>query len=216
MRFQNKNNQKKKETPKKKNSKKQKKEEDDESSEKQEPKHIQTVISKGDAVVDINFPNASSYHVVADTKREFNGKHFSSTLNKSDLVHNNNKFYIIQLLQNDDNQNGFKFYTRWGRVGVVGQDKIEHCSSLEAGIKLFQKKYSEKTNGGYDEIIIDYSEDKKEENSSKKSVDTQTLDSDSDNNKKLWKQIDNIILMFNNSGFQKYDEIRYFISNIRY
>ena len=159
----------KKETPKRKQNKKQKKEEDDESSEEQEPQQIQTVISKGDTVVDINFPNASSYHVVADTQRAFNGKHFSSTLNKSDLVHNNNKFYIIQLLQNDKNQNDIKFYTRWGRVGVVGQDKIERCLSLETGIRLFQKKYFEKTRGGYEEIIIDYSEDKKEEKSSKKS-----------------------------------------------
>lgn len=159
----------KKETPKKKNNKKHKKEEDDESSEDEQPQKIQTVISKDNAVVDIYFPNAFSYHVVADTQMAFNGKHFSSTLNKSDLIRNNNKFYIIQLLQDDKDQKVIKFYTRWGRVGVVGQNKIENCSSIEMGIRLFQKKYSEKTKGGYEEIIIDYSEDKKEEKSSKKS-----------------------------------------------
>ena len=159
----------KKETPKKKKTRKTKKEEDDESSEDEQPQKIQTVISKGGAVVDIYFPSASSYHVVADTKMAFNGKHFSSTLNKSDLIHNNNKFYIIQLLQNDKEQNGVKFYTRWGRVGVVGQHNIQHFSSIEKGIRLFKQKYSEKINGGYKEIIIDYSEDKKEEKSSKNS-----------------------------------------------
>lgn len=158
----------KKETPKKTNNKKHKKEESDESSEEEQPQKIQTVISKGNAVVDIHFPNASSYHVVADTKMAFNGKHFSATLNKSDLIHNNNKFYIIQLLQNDGAQKDIKFYTRWGRVGVVGQSNIQHCN-FEMGIRLFRQKYSEKTRGGYEEIIIDYSEDKKEEKSSKKS-----------------------------------------------
>ena len=39
----------------------------------------------------------------------------------SDLKNNNNKYYIIQLLQSDNNANLFYVFNRWGRVGVDGQ-----------------------------------------------------------------------------------------------
>ena len=37
---------------------------------------------------------------------------------------NNNKFYIIQLLQSDSNANQFYVWNRWGRVGVRGQMRL--------------------------------------------------------------------------------------------
>jgi poly [ADP-ribose] polymerase len=40
-------------------------------------------------------------------------------------MNNNNKFYIIQILQSDSNSAHCYLYTRWGRVGVNGQ-----CSNL--------------------------------------------------------------------------------------
>lgn len=39
----------------------------------------------------------------------------------SDCKNNNNKYYIIQLLQSDSNPNDFKVFNRWGRVGTDGQ-----------------------------------------------------------------------------------------------
>ena len=53
------------------------------------------------AVVDQHFADRAQYHICQDTDNEFNGKFFSCTLNKSDLDKNNNKFYIIQLLEHD-------------------------------------------------------------------------------------------------------------------
>ena len=61
-------------------------------------------------------------------------------------------------------------FTRWGRVGVRGEFKTDNCS-LENGIKLFMKKYDEKTKRGYKEIIIDYSSDDDDEKSNNKSED---------------------------------------------
>ena len=51
---------------------------------------------------------------------------------------NNNKFYIIQVLES-----GGKFFTwnRWGRVGENGQHKLEGYPDLSAAIKGFEKKF---------------------------------------------------------------------------
>ena len=87
-------------------------------------------------------------------------------LNKSDLQHNNNKFYILQLLESDTGA-GMVFFTRWGRVGTTGQQSVVP-TSFDRGVSLFNSKYREKTRGGYTEIIIDYSDDKEKSSSKKK------------------------------------------------
>ena len=169
-----------KKTEKKKEDKKSKKknikeeEEEDKKQKKkstneEENKNIKKVISKSGAVVDSVFPLSNDYHVVLDENNVFNGKYFSCTLNQSNLNQNNNKFYIIQLLQSDINSS-YMLFTRWGRVGVRGEFKTDNCS-LENGIKLFMKKYDEKTKRGYKEIIIDYSSDDDDEKSNNKSED---------------------------------------------
>ena len=127
----------------------------------EENKNIKKVISKSGAVVDSVVPFSNNYHVVLDDNNDFNGKYFSCTLNQSNLAHNNNKFYIIQLLQSD-NDSSYILFTRWGRVGVRGEFQTANCN-LENGIKLFMKKYKEKTSRGYKEIIIDYSSDNDED-----------------------------------------------------
>lgn len=45
-------------------------------------------------------------------------------MNQTNVQNNNNKFYIIQVLESQSNPNNFYFFTRYGRVGVEGQ-KIE-------------------------------------------------------------------------------------------
>ena len=137
------------------------------------------------AIVDSHFPDRAQYHIYPDNDNDFNGKFFSCTLNKSDLEHNNNKFYIIQLLEHDSS-NELILFTRWGRVGVPGQHEIKPVDG-KSGPRLFMKKYRDKTRGGYQEIFIDYeAEVKKEEvpkinkineSSSKKKFQT-TLDHD--------------------------------------
>ncbi|XP_054831185.1 protein mono-ADP-ribosyltransferase PARP3 isoform X2 [Eublepharis macularius] len=67
-------------------------------------------------------------------------------LNQTNIGHNNNKFYIIQLIE----QNGsYSCWNRWGRVGETGQSKLSHFPSLEAAQKDFEKKFREKTKNSW-------------------------------------------------------------------
>ena len=165
---------------------------------KEEKKTIKKVISKSGAVVDSIVPNSNDYHVVLDENNDFNGKYFSCTLNQSNLEHNNNKFYIIQLLQSDINSS-YMLFTRWGRVGVRGEFKTENCS-FENGKKLFIKKYNEKTNRGYKEIIIDYSDDDDdddEKSNNKNENDQNKINEDDDKSKdELHKLLSDKVIEF--------------------
>ncbi|XP_003936654.1 protein mono-ADP-ribosyltransferase PARP3 isoform X1 [Saimiri boliviensis] len=67
---------------------------------------------------------------------------YDCTLNQTDIGKNNNKFYIIQLLQDGGR---FACWTRWGRVGELGQSKLNPFTTLEDAKKDFEKKFQEKT-----------------------------------------------------------------------
>jgi poly [ADP-ribose] polymerase len=159
--------------------KQKKKSDDEESKEEKKPKDKKNKKKKGKktpevkdvtpvvkvidkkAIVDQHFADRNSYHIYPDDENYYNGKFFSCTLNKSDLDKNNNKFYIIQLLENDSD-NSLILFTRWGRVGVPGQQEAKDVDS-SSGPKLFMKKYRDKTKGGYQEIFIDYEAEVKKE-----------------------------------------------------
>ena len=65
----------------------------------------------------------------------------ASMLNQVNLSANNNKFYVIQLLE----QNGqLKLFTRYGRVGEVGKPETKPGS-----VKEFEKKYRSKTKNAW-------------------------------------------------------------------
>ncbi|WAR26084.1 PARP3-like protein [Mya arenaria] len=83
--------------------------------------------------VDSFVPFASNYSVVDD---------FDCMLNQTNIGHNNNKFYVIQMLQN-----GTDYYnwTRWGRVGESGANSMNLASTKDAAIKDFEKKFRDKT-----------------------------------------------------------------------
>ena len=118
------------------------------------------------AIVDQHFPDRAQYHVYQDVDNEFNGKFFSCTLNKSDLDKNNNKFYIIQLLEHDTTNN-LVLFTRWGRVGVPGNHEIKDVDA-NSGPRLFMKKYKDKTiKHNYQEIFIDYEAEVKQDSPKK-------------------------------------------------
>ena len=117
------------------------------------------------AIVDQHFADRAQYHIYPDTDNEFNGKFFSCTLNKSDLDKNNNKFYIIQLLEHDTN-NELVLFTRWGRVGVPGNHEEKNVDT-NSGPRLFMKKYRDKMKHGYQEIFIDYEAEVKQESPKK-------------------------------------------------
>ena len=121
---------------------------------------VMKIIDKK-AIVDQHFADRAQYHICQDTDNEFNGKFFSCTLNKSDLDKNNNKFYIIQLLEHDST-NELVLFTRWGRVGVPGNHEEKNVDQ-NSGPRLFMKKYKDKTKHGYQEIFIDYETEVKQD-----------------------------------------------------
>ncbi len=88
-----------------------KKEEESEDDELQ----VSTLV-KGGYAVDHLCPHRLITHVLIR-----GGVAFDATLNQSNIGHNNNKFYILQVLQSDSAPNISYFFTRWGRVGVPGQ-----------------------------------------------------------------------------------------------
>ncbi|XP_008056005.1 poly [ADP-ribose] polymerase 3 [Carlito syrichta] len=75
-------------------------------------------------------------------------KDYDCTLNQTNIGNNNNKFYIIQLLEEG---NRFVCWNRWGRVGEVGQSKLSHFPRLEDAKKDFEKKFRDKTKNSWAE-----------------------------------------------------------------
>eukprot|EP00668_Euglena_longa_P001256 GGOE01001486.1.p1 GENE.GGOE01001486.1~~GGOE01001486.1.p1 ORF type:complete len:899 (-),score=261.13 GGOE01001486.1:257-2914(-) len=73
-----------------------------------------------------------------------------ATLNQTNIGLNNNKFYILQLIEADKGGKWW-LWTRWGRVGVVGQSKAEPFSNLGGAMAAFGKKFREKTSNSWDD-----------------------------------------------------------------
>ena len=95
-------------------------------------KSIEMVIKKGNhdndvqkAVVDSHIPGAAGYEVAIDVF----GEPMSICFNCSDLRKNNNKFYIMQVLQRKGmvgTGHMATLYTRFGRVGDTGVKSLKH------------------------------------------------------------------------------------------
>ncbi len=76
---------------------------------------IQT--SKNGISLDENIPQhlISTHHVLRVVDEVWEAR-----LNLSNSAENNNKFYIIQMLQPDDGEEGtYYVWNRWGRVGKI-------------------------------------------------------------------------------------------------
>lgn len=73
---------------------------------------------------------------------------YDCTLNQTNIGSNNNKFYIIQLLEDGGR---FACWNRWGRVGEVGQSKLSYFPCLEDAKKDFEKKFRDKTKNSWAE-----------------------------------------------------------------
>ncbi|XP_050414615.1 protein mono-ADP-ribosyltransferase PARP3 [Patella vulgata] len=67
---------------------------------------------------------------------------YDCMLNQTNIGHNNNKFYIIQVLEHGTGI--FYAWNRWGRVGESGDSKLTHGTKEEC-IKMFEKKFQDKT-----------------------------------------------------------------------
>ena len=127
------------------------------------------LIKKGKGVVDPYFTMASTCRVVED-----DGKVWQCMLNQTNVGDNNNKFYVIQLLK-EEGLPKFYVFTRWGRVGVPGQQATESISNLAGAKSSFLRKFTSKTsndflasnfvkhNGKYQLMDIDYGDDEEGE-----------------------------------------------------
>lgn len=73
---------------------------------------------------------------------------FDCMLNQTNIGQNNNKFYVIQLLQS---RGQHYLWTRWGRVGEPGQNSNKQFPTLEAAEKEFCKKFRDKTRNSWEE-----------------------------------------------------------------
>lgn len=85
-------------------------------------------------IVDKLVPDRIGYKVYDDS---------AVILNQTNIGENNNKFYIMQLLENKENV--FFVWTRWGRVGENGQSNMEEFKSLSSATGEFEKKFKSKT-----------------------------------------------------------------------
>lgn len=60
-------------------------------------------------------------------------------LNQTNIGANNNKYYRMQLLQEENNDHWL--WTRWGRVGDKGQTQLQGPFDADTGYKEFKKKF---------------------------------------------------------------------------
>jgi poly [ADP-ribose] polymerase 2/3/4 len=121
----------------------------DDEEEKEELVERKAVMSNG-VMVDYKVPNPGAYEVVTNA-----GKALNCNLMFADCGHNNNKFYIFQGLKNGSN---YYLFTRWGRVGVDGQNAMQPIGSEIMLINTYNKKVGQKRSKGYTEIEISYDE----------------------------------------------------------
>ncbi|KRX06678.1 WGR domain [Pseudocohnilembus persalinus] len=122
---------------------------------------IVKVITKGGAAVDQYVQNKDNFRVYAA-----NSTTYSTTMNKSDLNNNNNKFYVVQILQNENNGQLFVF-NRWGRVGVPGQQVTKGPFNSVMAVSDYSAKVRDKVRGGYTVLDIKYDDEEKEDKKNK-------------------------------------------------
>ncbi|PTB78739.1 PARP-domain-containing protein [Trichoderma longibrachiatum ATCC 18648] len=99
-------------------------------------------IKKKDAAIPVDEHCPLLYnqvHIDPDT-----GLIYDASLNQTNASANNNKFYRIQVLY-DAKSKQYKTWTRWGRVGEVGQSAILGNGTAADAIKNFEKKFKDKS-----------------------------------------------------------------------
>uniref|UniRef100_A0A0B7ABP7 Poly [ADP-ribose] polymerase n=1 Tax=Arion vulgaris TaxID=1028688 RepID=A0A0B7ABP7_9EUPU len=123
------------------------------------------VVKRGSTPVDDQCPVANKCGVYESGKIVWD-----CMLNQTNIANNNNKYYLIQLLQ-ESGKSGYYVWQRWGRVGYKGQTNLLNCSAdLNQATNAFTKKFRDKTGndwsakdhfvkvaGKYDLLKMDYS-----------------------------------------------------------
>uniref|UniRef100_A0A7S1I875 Poly [ADP-ribose] polymerase n=1 Tax=Eutreptiella gymnastica TaxID=73025 RepID=A0A7S1I875_9EUGL len=102
-------------------------------------------IKKGRGVVDEHSGLVDIGHIYEEGEAVY-----MAMLNQTNIGQNNNKFYIVQLIEADAGGKWWVWF-RWGRVGQVGQSKQEPHSTLESAKASFEKKFFDKTRNDWDD-----------------------------------------------------------------
>ncbi|CAN8308662.1 unnamed protein product [Cochlearia groenlandica] len=111
--------------------------------EEKKEERIVTATKKGAAVLDQWIPDhiKSQYHVL-----QRGDDIYDAMLNQTNVRDNNNKFFVLQVLESDNHKTYMVFF-RWGRVGVKGQNKLDGpYDSCDRAIEIFANKFCDKTN----------------------------------------------------------------------
>nr|XP_046239788.1 protein mono-ADP-ribosyltransferase PARP3 [Scatophagus argus] len=75
---------------------------------------------------------------------------YDCMLNQTNIGHNNNKFYVVQVIKAN---NTYYSWNRWGRVGEVGQSKLNKFDKVETAVKDFEKKFKDKTKNNWSDRL---------------------------------------------------------------
>ncbi|XP_014671166.1 PREDICTED: poly [ADP-ribose] polymerase 2-like [Priapulus caudatus] len=131
-----------------------------------EESKLKTVVIKGKAPMDAECTEKlGKAHVYYESNDVYD-----AMLNQTNLQANNNKYYLMQLLE-DDSQRSYSVWFRWGRVGKKGQSALVPCGpDLREAKDVFTRKFTDKTKnewserrsfvkvaGKYDLLKMDYS-----------------------------------------------------------
>lgn len=72
---------------------------------------------------------------------------YDAMLNQTNIGANNNKFYVIQVI--DDGKGKFWCWNRWGRVGEGGQSALKGNGTRDGAIREFEAKFKDKTGNAW-------------------------------------------------------------------
>ncbi|KAL4226502.1 Poly [ADP-ribose] polymerase 3 [Mactra antiquata] len=136
---------------------------------------------------------------------------YDCMLNQTNIGHNNNKYYVIQVLKTAANV--YYSWNRWGRVGESGANSLKGPMSKDAAVKDFEKKFKDKTKNAWSDrgsftpkagkyTLIDMAEDEEEDE-----VDAPVVKASTSGKKtadsKLHKQTQQLVkLIFDNDMFK--------------
>ena len=109
-------------------------------------------IKYNDAVpVDIECPLKISHKVAKSS----HGEYYDAMLNQTNIASNNNKYYILQILEKrqSDTIPPIAVWFRWGRVGHINGTMLKEYKQgeLDDAINDFAKKFYDKTRNDWDE-----------------------------------------------------------------
>jgi len=168
---------------------------------KDEKPIMKSISFKGKAPVDSECPQVEKYNVFYEGTNVYD-----AMLNQTNLKYNNNKFFLLQVLQSNS-KTGYAVWLRWGRVGNRGQTNFINCGNdLEEAKEIFCKKFYDKTlnefsdrkkfrkeEGKYDLLKMDYKSEEKESMDTVDGPDSQSKDEKLKPESKLDKKLQAIV-----------------------